>query len=85
MHAHSNILLLGIAALLVSVMVMGRANLVTSASLVRWRRYAVFAFFAISAVFTPPDALSQIIFALALIGLYEVSIWCVRGTEGTSA
>lgn len=38
------------------------------------RKYWIVAFFAIAAVFTPPDVLSQISLAVPLVLLYEISI-----------
>jgi sec-independent protein translocase protein TatC len=57
---------------------MARFRLISSDLLVRLKRYAIFGFFAIAAVFTPPDVLSQLAAALTLVGLYEITIWCMR-------
>jgi sec-independent protein translocase protein TatC len=81
MAAHPNILVLPILALPLVLALMARFSLITGDAMIRARRYAIFGFFAVAAVFTPPDALSQVIFALALIGLYEISIWCVRAAS----
>ena len=45
------------------------------------RRYAIVGIFAIAAVFTPPDLFSMISLAVPLVGLYEISIWCVALIE----
>jgi sec-independent protein translocase protein TatC len=50
------------------------AGLLESQSLARQRRYAYVAGFVVSAVLTPPDALSMMMMAVPLIGLYEISI-----------
>jgi len=42
------------------------------------RRYVIVTFFILSALFTPPDPLSQLMVALPLIMLYEISIIIVR-------
>ena len=42
------------------------------------RRYVIVIFFILSALFTPPDPLSQLIVALPLIILYEITIVIVR-------
>ncbi len=57
--------------------VLGWIGVISSDSLRRWRRFAiVFAFF-LGMVLTPPDPMSQILMAVPLILLYEVSIWGV--------
>jgi len=35
----------------------------------------------VAAVVTPPDPISQLMLAVPLVILYEVSIWCVRLIE----
>ncbi len=35
----------------------------------------------LAAVVTPPDPISQLMLAVPLVLLYEVSIWCVRLIE----
>ena len=54
---------------------LARLGLITADTLRRVRRYAVVAVFLVSAVITPPDPLSQVMMALPLMLLYEVSIW----------
>lgn len=81
MLAHPNFLVLPIVALPLLLAGMAHFGLVTGDALIRARRYAFIGIFAIAAVFTPPDALSMVILALALIGLYEISIWCVRAAS----
>lgn len=78
MIVHPNSFALPIIAVPIAFATMARIKLISSDLLIRLRRYAIFAFFVIAAVFTPPDALSQLVAALALIGLYEVSIWCMQ-------
>ena len=39
------------------------------------------AVFVVAAVATPPDVVSQLMLAIPLVILYEVSIWCVRLIE----
>jgi sec-independent protein translocase protein TatC len=46
------------------------------------RRYAILVIFIVAAILTPsPDALSQILMAIPLIFLYEVSIFVVKFAE----
>lgn len=60
---------------------MGKAGLVTSASLSRVRRYAIVAIIFVAAIATPPDMMSQVILFAAIYPLYEVSIFLVRRIE----
>lgn len=60
---------------------MARAGLVTAAALRDKRRWAIVAVFAVAAVLTPPDPISQIAMALPTIGLYELSILVVERVE----
>lgn len=59
---------------------LSRLGLVTPEYMRRVRRYAIVAIFVLAAVFTPPDPISQILMALPLLGLYEVSIWVCKVT-----
>ena len=58
-----------------------RANLISSDSLVKKRRYAIVGVFIFAAVVTPPDPISQISLAIPLLLLYEGSIWAGRWVE----
>ncbi|MCL4157223.1 UNVERIFIED_CONTAM: hypothetical protein GTU68_025021 [Idotea baltica] len=60
---------------------LGRIGVVGSAGLKSKRRYAVVAAFAMAAILTPPDPISQIGLALPTIVLYELSILSVRLIE----
>ena len=53
---------------------MARLGIVTVDFLKKNRKYAILLFFAVSAILTPPDVVSQIMMALPLMLLYEVSI-----------
>ena len=57
---------------------LSRIGLLTPAYLRRIRRYALVAIFVLAAIFTPPDPISQIMMALPLLILYEISIWVCR-------
>ena len=57
---------------------MARLGIVTVDFLKKNRKYAILLFFAVSAILTPPDVVSQIMMALPLMLLYEVSILGVR-------
>ena len=56
---------------LVILIVLGIA---TPTQLREWRGYAIVAIFAIAAVLTPPDVLSQLLLAIPMIGLYELGV-----------
>ncbi len=55
-----------------------RAGIVRHQFLATKRRYAILAAFIISAVITPPDIISQMLLALPLWGLYELSLIIAR-------
>ncbi len=59
----------------------GLAGLVSAETLAKGRRYACVAIVFVAAIVTPPDPLSQIMLAVPIYLLYEVSIWCVRLME----
>ncbi|MEM6812074.1 MAG: twin-arginine translocase subunit TatC [Pseudomonadota bacterium] len=60
---------------------MGKAGLVTSDGLKSKRKYAIIFTFVVAAFLTPPDVISQIGLALAILGLYEISIFLVKQFE----
>ena len=57
---------------------LSRIGLLTPHYMRRIRRYAVVGIFLTAAIFTPPDPVSQILMALPLLLLYELSIWVCR-------
>ena len=72
----------GVAFLLpVLLMLLERAGLVTRAQLKSGRRYAIVVAFVIAAVLTPPDVISQLLLAVPLVVLYEVSLVAIWFTE----
>jgi sec-independent protein translocase protein TatC len=64
---------------------MARAGLITSQGLISKWRYAVVGMFAVAAVLTPPDIISQTSLAIPLILLYIVSIFSCRIVEKNRA
>jgi sec-independent protein translocase protein TatC len=60
---------------------MARVGIVTAAGLASKRRYAIVGMFAIAAVLTPPDVVSQTCLAIPLILLYEASILSAKWVE----
>lgn len=60
---------------------LAKVGVVTAKGLREMRRYAIVALFAVSAIFTPPDAISMLSLAVPLVLLYETSIFCVSLIE----
>jgi sec-independent protein translocase protein TatC len=60
---------------------LGMAGLLSSKLMSEGRRYAIVAVVVLAAIVTPPDPISQLMLAVPLVLLYEVSIWCVRLIE----
>lgn len=49
-------------------------GLITSFALKKYRRYVIFISFLVAAILTPPDVVSQVMLALPLLLMYELSI-----------
>jgi sec-independent protein translocase protein TatC len=62
-------------------MLLNQAGLVTRAQLVSLRRYMIVAAVALAAVLTPPDVVSQLMLAVPLILLYELSLVAMWFTD----
>lgn len=60
---------------------LGLAGIISSKFMSEGRRYAIMAIVVLAAVVTPPDPISQLMLAVPLVLLYEISIWCVRLIE----
>ncbi len=72
----------GFAFLLpVLLMLLERAGIVTLDQLKSARRYAIVGAFALAAVLTPPDVISQLMLAVPLVGLYEIALIVIRITN----
>ncbi len=64
---------------------LGRIGVVTSGQLSRARRYVVVLAFLLAGILTPgPDVLSQLLLALPLLALYEISVIAVRFVQRTT-
>lgn len=57
---------------------LARAGLLTAETLTKNRRFAVVGIFVVAAFLTPPDPFSQVVLGLSILGLYEISVLCVR-------
>jgi sec-independent protein translocase protein TatC len=72
----------GVAFLLpILLMVLERAGVITLEQLAKSRRYAIVASAAVSAVLTPPDAVSMLLLLVPLYSLYELAIIAIRLTH----
>ncbi len=60
---------------------LGRVGILSSKALREKRRYAIVGVFAVAAVLTPPDPISQITLAVPILLLYEISIFLVQMIE----
>ena len=79
----------GISFLLpVLLMLLEKAGIITLAQLKGGRRYAIVGAFAIAAVLTPPDVVSQLLLAIPLCILYElaiIAIWLTHRGKAKTA
>lgn len=72
----------GVAFLLpILLMLIERAGLVTLEQLISSRRYMIVGAFIIAAIFTPPDVLSQLLLAIPLCLLFEMTLVAIRLTN----
>jgi sec-independent protein translocase protein TatC len=65
----------------VLLMLLNQAGIVTRAQLVSVRRYMIVAAVALAAVLTPPDVVSQLMLAVPLVLLYELSLMAMWFTD----
>jgi sec-independent protein translocase protein TatC len=74
----------------VVVVFMTKIGLITPQAMKKFRKFAILAAFILSAILTPPDVATQIMMALPILILYELSIFLSRAvyrkkTEGSDA
>ena len=65
----------------VMTLFLAKIGLLTADRMRSIRRYAVVGIFILGAIFTPPDPISQILMALPLLALYEISIWICKVSQ----
>lgn len=66
----------------VFIFFLAKIGVVNARMLVRQRRYAILVIFIVAAALTPsPDAFSQILLAIPMIFLYEISVFLARFAE----
>jgi sec-independent protein translocase protein TatC len=58
----------------VVLVLLARIGVIDAKMMARQRKYAILLIFIFAAVMTPPDLISQVLMALPLMGLYELSI-----------
>ncbi|NWF93527.1 MAG: twin-arginine translocase subunit TatC [Syntrophaceae bacterium] len=62
----------------VALLLLAKMGVIDAKTLSRQRKYAILLIFVFAAVMTPPDIISQVLMALPLMGLYELSILLAR-------
>lgn len=65
----------------VLALILTRFRLINYRMLRRVQRYAIVIIFIISAFLTPPDPFSQILMAMPILALYEISVWISKFAE----
>lgn len=61
---------------------LGKMNIITAEKMRSIRKYAILVVFIVAAILTPPDVFSQILMAIPMLILYELSIWVVALSAG---
>lgn len=62
----------------VVLLLLAKAGLITTQGMARNRKYAILIAFIAAAILTPPDPISQVMLAIPVILLYEISILAAR-------
>ncbi|MEO6152196.1 MAG: twin-arginine translocase subunit TatC [Croceibacterium sp.] len=76
------ILAFGISFLLpVLMLLLNRAGIVSKQQAIKARRYVVVGIFVVAAVVTPPDVVSQLMLAVPLLVLYEISLLLMKSID----
>ena len=60
---------------------LARVGMATSKGMAAKRKYAIVGVFVVAAIFTPPDPLSQLMLAIPIVLLYEISIYMAKLVE----
>jgi len=77
------ILVFGVAFQLpLAIMILTRLGIVSPATLGKFRRHAIVAILIIAAILTPPDPVTQVILAVPLYVLFELSLLLARLAAG---
>lgn len=62
---------------------LARLRLISADGMRRYRKYAILVIFITAAILTPPDVFSQVLMAIPMIFLYEVSIYITKVASRT--
>ncbi len=62
----------------IAAAMLGALGILKAEILIRSRRIAIFGIFIVAAIVTPPDVVSQILLAVPMLGLFELSIAILR-------
>jgi len=65
----------------VMALFLAKVGVLTAKRMRSIRRYAIVGIFILGAIFTPPDPISQILMAMPLLLLYEISIWVCKVSQ----
>ncbi|MBW2339281.1 MAG: twin-arginine translocase subunit TatC [Deltaproteobacteria bacterium] len=65
----------------VAVLFLTKIGLITPESMKKYRKYAILGSFVLSAILTPPDVATQLMMALPIITLYELSIFISKAVR----
>ncbi len=57
------------------IVLLTQLNLITADTLKKYRKIVILVIFIVAAILTPPDVVSQVLLALPMLFLYELSIW----------
>jgi sec-independent protein translocase protein TatC len=60
------------------ILFLSKLGVINARMLARNRKYVIILIFIVAAILTPPDPLSQVMMAVPLVALYEVSIWVAK-------
>ena len=60
---------------------LGKAGIIGSDTMKRFRRHAIVVIFIMAAIITPPDVITQFLIAIPLMGLYQIGIIAVKRIE----
>jgi len=55
-------------------MLLAKLGIISVDTLIKYRRHAIVINFIFAAIITPPDVISQIMLAIPMVTLYEISI-----------
>jgi sec-independent protein translocase protein TatC len=60
------------------ILFLTKIGIIKPSMLTKNRKYAILVIFAVSAILTPPDVVTQVLMAIPLIFLYEISVFICR-------